>query len=118
MSAPDELGRTLAQFFFEIGYGACFADVMVANDMEPPFDLLDQIIERAWTISGESYEDPQEFDQKLALTEAAPDLLEALETFAAIFDPAALVESGLSDSRYADVYRLAAPAIARARGEA
>lgn len=76
---PDN--RSLAQFFFEVGYGACLADAMVRNDMKPPFDLTDEIVEHAWQIAGEAYETPAEFDAKLAMTNAAPELYGALESW-------------------------------------
>ena len=72
--------RTLAQFFFELGYGACWAEAAIRNGEKPPFDLTDAVIERAWAITPETYDDHAEFDEKLALVDSAPDMLAALET--------------------------------------
>lgn len=89
MQAKGEqaLDRSVAQFFFEIGYAACWADAFIQNDQKPPFHLTDAIIERAWQTSYESYEEPAEFDAKLAIANAAPELLEALERIEAISAP-------------------------------
>lgn len=80
--APDGLpalgGRTLAQFFFEIGYGACWADAYVAQGERPPFELTDAIIERAWAIAPDCHDDAGEFDRMKAMADAAPDLLDVL----------------------------------------
>lgn len=77
MSAPDE--RSLAQFFFEIGYGACWAEAFIRSDGKPPFALTDAIVERAWEIAGEAHDEPAEFDSKRAMAEAAPAMRAALE---------------------------------------
>lgn len=69
-----------AQFFFEIGYGACWAEAFVRAGSVAPFPLTDAMVERAWEISGEVHDDPAEFDRHLALANAAPDLFEALRT--------------------------------------
>jgi hypothetical protein len=90
----DELDRSLAQFFFEVGYSACFADAMVANNRKPPFKLTDALVERAWRIAGEAYEEPAEFDAKLAMTNAAPELYEALEVARGILET--LAEDNMS----------------------
>jgi len=58
--------RTPAQFFFEIGFGACLAEAFVRNDAFP-FTVTDEIITRAWAIAGEAHEDPGEFDHYLSL---------------------------------------------------
>ena len=70
--------RTLAQFFFELGYGSCWAEAAIRNGEKPPFDLTDAVIERAWAITPETYDDHAEFDEKLALVDSAPDMLAAL----------------------------------------
>jgi len=70
--------RSLAQFFFEVGYGAAWADGFIANGELAPFPMTDTTVERAWSIACEAYEDPQEFDAKLAQTNASPDLYDAL----------------------------------------
>lgn len=74
--------RTLAQFFFELGYGACWAEAAIRNGEKPPFDLTDAVIERAWAITPETYDDHAEFDDKLGLVDAAPDMLFVLELIA------------------------------------
>lgn len=66
-----ELERSPAQFFFEVGYGACFAEVLIRNGMHAPFDLTDAVVEHAWDIAGEAYEVPEEFDRYLELANAA-----------------------------------------------
>jgi hypothetical protein len=63
--------RTLAQFFFEVGYGACFADAYIRNGNVVPFQMTDAIVERAWEIAAEAHEDPEEFDRYLALADSA-----------------------------------------------
>ena len=59
------LDRSIEQFFFEVGYVACFADAFIKNDVVP-FELTDAIIERAWAIAPEAHEDGAEFDRYLA----------------------------------------------------
>jgi hypothetical protein len=66
-SKPGELNRTPAQFFFEIGFGAAFAEAVVRNGGVPPFEFSDAVVERAWAIAGEAHDDPAEFDRYLAL---------------------------------------------------
>lgn len=58
--------RSPAQFFFEIGFGACLAEAFVRNETFP-FTVTDEIVERAWAIAGEAHEDPAEFDHYLRL---------------------------------------------------
>ena len=60
--------RSPAQFFFEMGFGACYAEAMVRNGHQPPFPLTDEMIERQWAISQEAYDDPAELDAMLART--------------------------------------------------
>lgn len=62
--------RTPAQFFFEVGYGACWAESYVRTDGKPPFTLTDATVERAWAIAGEAHDDPAEFDAYLARANA------------------------------------------------
>lgn len=73
---PSESGvavaRSVAQFFFEVGYGACFADAMIHNDLKPPFELTDAHIEAAFPRSIEAHEDGAEMDRYLALAHAEP----------------------------------------------
>ena len=66
----ETLNRSVAQFFFEVGYGACFAEALVQNDMKPPFVLSDEHIEAAWPRSIEAHEDHAEMDRMLALAAA------------------------------------------------
>jgi len=60
----ERLTRSPAQFFFEVGFGACWAEAFVRNDVGP-FPLNGAIIERAWEIAGEAHDDPEEFDAYL-----------------------------------------------------
>lgn len=69
--ARPEIERSPAQFFFEVGFGACYAEAVVRNG-EVPFVLTDDIIERAWQIAPEAHDDHAEFDRYLALTRALP----------------------------------------------
>ena len=76
MSEADN--RALAQFFFDHGFTACWADAMMANAQRPVFDLTDARFERAWAIMPECCDTPEdaaEFAQKKALADAAPQLL-------------------------------------------
>jgi len=59
--------RSIAQFFFEVGYGAAYADAFIANNGSPAFTLTDASIERAWAIAPEAYEDHAEWDRYMAL---------------------------------------------------
>jgi len=77
--------RTLAQFFFEVGYGACWADGFIKNGSKAPFPLTDAVIDRAWQIAPEAHEDGEEWDRHQALADAAPALLEALKGLLAEF---------------------------------
>jgi hypothetical protein len=92
----DQVERTLAQFFFEVGFGACWAEAYIANGETPPFALTDAGVERAWEIAGEAHDDPEEFDRNKALADAASDLLAACEFQENILylpgDPADLIQ--------------------------
>lgn len=54
--------RSPAQFFFEIGFQASFAEATVRARNVPPFELTDAIIERAWQIAPEGHPDREEFE--------------------------------------------------------
>lgn len=116
---PD---RSPAQFFFEVGYGACWAEAFVRNDSTPPFPLTDAIVERAWAVAGEAHDDPEEFDHHHRLAASAPALLEALETL--FPSNLGVVPAHLPDSFVFPVdvtageFRKAFAAIASARGAA
>lgn len=77
--------RAYAQFFFEVGYTACWAESYTSNG-SAPFSLTNGIIDHAWEIAGEAHDDPDEFARKKALSDAAPDLLAALTRIAAFDD--------------------------------
>ena len=66
LTQADE--RSPAQFFFEMGFGACFAEAMIRNGNKAPFTLTDAEIERQWAISRDAYDDPAELDAMLART--------------------------------------------------
>lgn len=113
--------RTLAQFFFELGYGACWAEAAIRNGEKPPFDLTDAVIERAWAITPETYDDHAEFDEKLGLVDAAPELLDALADFCLSAESAAGCIDGAShDENYSEILSFAGSALAssydKARG--
>lgn len=74
MSAKTELVRAPAQFFYEVGYASAYAEATIRNGMVPPFSLTDALIERAWKIAGEAYDDPEEFDRYLAQANASTTL--------------------------------------------
>ncbi|ALH82944.1 hypothetical protein AN936_22075 [Sphingopyxis macrogoltabida] len=63
--------RSTAQFFFEMGFGACYAEAIIRNSNKIPFALSDAEIERQWAISQEAYDDPAELDEMLAKVSAA-----------------------------------------------
>lgn len=75
MTTPDEAqallpvtpDRDLAQFFFEMGFGACYAEAIVRNGNKVPFPLTDVEIERQWAISREAYDDADELEAMLSL---------------------------------------------------
>ena len=69
--------RSTAQFFFEVGYGSCFAEALVRNG-SAPFELTDAIVERAWEIAPEAHDDHQEFDLYLAAVNDRETLLTAV----------------------------------------
>lgn len=107
---PDT--RSLAQFFYEVGFASCFAEATIRNDMKPPFELSDALIEAAWPRSIEAYDDGVEMDQRLALADAAPDLLDALE------EVQEMNRKGLTGSEARIVWAKVRAAIAKARGAA
>lgn len=59
------LDRSPAQFFFETGFFAAFAEAC-AEIGKAPFALSDRIVERAWDVAGEAHDDRAEFDAYLA----------------------------------------------------
>jgi len=63
--------RSPAQFFFEMGFGACYAEAMIRGGDKVPFPISDDFMEQQWIISQEAYEDPSELDAMLALTAAS-----------------------------------------------
>lgn len=86
-----DLKRTPAQFFFEVGYGACWAEAYLRNDTAP-FELTDVVVERAWEIAGEAHDDPEEFDRYLALANAECSNPEAdVERLRAALEPFAQI---------------------------
>ncbi|MGT2514768.1 hypothetical protein ACVOMT_11520 [Sphingomonas panni] len=54
--------RSPAQFFFEIGFQASFAEATVRARNVPPFELTDAIIERAWQLAPEGHPEREEFE--------------------------------------------------------
>ncbi|RYG88651.1 MAG: hypothetical protein EON59_03890 [Alphaproteobacteria bacterium] len=70
-SEPDvraALERTPAQFFFEVGFGAAYAEALIRADMKPPFEYSDALVERAWSIAREAHDVrrvPDELDGRL-----------------------------------------------------
>ncbi len=73
------LSRTPAQFFFETGYFAAYAEACIAAGNKPPFDLTDAIVTRAWDIAGDAHPDRAEFDRYLSRADSADDELRAGE---------------------------------------
>lgn len=100
--------RSLARFFFEQGYFSCWAEAMAIDD-KPPFEITEPLLDKAWDITAIARDDYAEFDSRLALADAAPDLLAVLERVwdAYGFDPS------IDSSIWQDVRA----AISRARGE-
>lgn len=76
--------RSISQFFFEKGYGACWADAFMAMPMLPQsFPLTDAAVDRAWDVlpmCQDTSEDYVEFDKRKALSDAAPELLARLKS--------------------------------------
>lgn len=70
IAAGDD--RTTAQFFFECGYGAAYADGFMENGQKPAFTLSDDAIERAWAIAPEAHDDREEWDRHMAATQQPP----------------------------------------------
>jgi hypothetical protein len=70
--------RTLAQFFFEVGYGAAWADAFMANGQKAAFPLTDEAIERAWAIAPEAHEDAEEWARNQRAADEVPAMAQAL----------------------------------------
>lgn len=105
--------RSAAQFFFEVGYGACWAEAYVRNDCSPPFELSDGVIERAWMIAPEAHDDHEEFDRYLALADGATarqqGFDEAIERAAKVAEQ--WLEPIMATAHENDTYRSIATAI-------
>lgn len=116
--------RSIAQFFFEKGYGACWADAFMAMPtLSASFPLTDAAVDRAWDVlpmCQDTSEDYVEFDKRKALSDAAPEMLSTLQGIGASMEailasdlrragPAALIPEWLAEIR---------SAIARATGAA
>lgn len=71
--------RGIAQFFYEVGFASCFAEVTIRNDLVPPFALTDALIEQAWPRSIEAHDDGEEMDRYLAMANSHDALVKALE---------------------------------------
>lgn len=73
--------RSVAQFFFEMGFGACYAEAMIRNGHTAPFELSDGFLDAQWEISQEAYEDHAELERMLNRTRATRQdgLREALQ---------------------------------------
>ena len=59
------IDRSPAQFFFETGFFAAYAEACVEIG-KAPFALSDRIVERAWEVAGDAHDDRAEFDAYLA----------------------------------------------------
>jgi hypothetical protein len=105
------LNRGIGQFFFEVGYGACFAEALIQNDCKPPFELTDAHIEAAWPRSIDAHEDGAEMDQFLALAKAAPDLRATLEWLCQQME----AEQAIGVSGFEDWLKPARQALSKAR---
>ncbi len=44
------------RFWFELGYGAAWADAFMANDQKPAWQMTDAAVDRAWDILPECYD--------------------------------------------------------------
>lgn len=69
IAAGDD--RTTAQFFFEVGYSAAWADAYMANGKKAAFPISDESLERAWAIAPEAHDDREEWDRHMAATQSA-----------------------------------------------
>ncbi|WP_066723457.1 hypothetical protein [Sphingomonas pituitosa] len=56
-----------AQYFFEIGFMAAFAEVTVGAG-KAPFPLTDRIVDKAWADARDGVDDPAEWDAHLSAT--------------------------------------------------
>lgn len=76
--------RTLAQFFFEHGFFDCYAEALARNDAKPFAVPDDRGMELLWKRhpNGIDSKDLADFNSKVALANAAPDMLAALEKYA------------------------------------
>lgn len=90
-----EQERTAAQFFFEVGYGACWAEAYVRNGEKAPFPLTDAMVERAWQIAPEAHDDPAEFDRFHDLAAKAPELAARVKVLEAALAPFAAYADGV-----------------------
>lgn len=72
--------RTLAQFFFEHGFFDCYAEALARNDTKPFAVPDDRGMELLWKRhpNGIDSEDLADFNSKVALANAADDMLGAL----------------------------------------
>lgn len=91
--------RSPAQFFFEMGFGACYAEAIVRNGDQAPFPLSDEEMERQWAISREAYDDPAELDAMLARIESTRLTAQSGEGRAAIIEECAAVADGWNPGR-------------------
>ncbi|MEN2748209.1 hypothetical protein [Sphingomonas sp. T9W2] len=79
------LSRTPAQFFFETGYFAAYADVAFRRNGQL---LTDAVIERAWAVAREGHPDHAEFDRYLSSANSADARLAEAEATYRAFDEA------------------------------
>lgn len=84
-TAEAPLLRTPAQFFFETGYFAAYADVTFRRKES---QLTDAVIERAWAVAHEGHPDPAEFDRYLSSANSADARLAEAEATYRAFDEA------------------------------
>ncbi len=61
------------RFWFELGYGAAWADAFIANGQNPAWKMTDAAVDRAWDILPDCYDGDARDLERNALDTRTPD---------------------------------------------